>query len=829
MRAMRSSMASDMRVAARSLRREPGFSLAVVVALGLGIGLTTSAFSIVWGTLLRGLPFERPAELVHFERGDDERESLPVVPHDLIDWRAANRTFVDLAAYTEAVVVLGGDRRSPERVYGSYIESRAFDLLETGPALGRVLASGDDEVGGPPVVLLSDRLWRRWFDADPAVVGRDVRINDQPHTVVGVMPPSFGFPLSDELWLPLRLDLSRYSRGEGRLDVFGRLRPGATIDDARADFDRIAASLAEAHPGSNAGIRAVLRSYTDEYVDAEFGSMVWGLLVAAVLVLLVASLNVASLMLARGQRRARELAVRVSLGAGRGRVVQHLLAEAAVLGIASGVIGIALAWIGVGWFAGRGARPGTFQLAHGDAVPFWWDVRLDAASLVFVLAVTGAAVFVAAVVPALRALRADPARLLREETRGGTARSGLLSRAAVVVEIALAGGVLSVAGLTGGSVLALSDVGGGVHTEGIVVGSIGLPDARLGGDETRFPDLDARRTFWDALLDRLVADPEVAGASRATATPFLAVGHQTFAATGVADSEPQSVATAFVDAAWFEMLGVEPLEGRVISTRDRLGAEPVVVVNRSFAERWMGGAAVGRTISVAGADGGLVPARIVGVVDDLWMDGIQDRDPAGLYRPFAQAGFPNRTTVFDRNEMRYGRVLVRAAPGASAITALRRALDEVGPGLPVYGVTTVEETLAQAGGQYRLYGAYYLVFGIVALFMVLVGLYGLVAYTVGQREREIGIRVALGAAGASVVGLILRRALRLVGVGLVGSWLVALWMRQAFELVLYRIEPGDPRLLAAALVVLLLTTSTASLIPALRASRIDPLEAIRRE
>lgn len=820
---------SDVRVAVRSLRREPGFALTVVVALGLGIGLTTSAFSIVWGTLLRGLPFERPTELVHFERGDDERESLPVVPHDLVDWRAANRTFVDLAAFTEAVVVLDGDQASPERIYGSYIEPGAFALLEASPAMGRLLTAADDVPGAPSVVLLSDGLWRRRFDADPAIVGRDVRINDQPHTVVGVMPAGFGFPLSEELWLPLRLDLSRYLRGEGRLDVFGRLLPGVSLDEARADFARISASLAEAHPGSNAGIHAVLRSYTDEFVDAEFGSMVWGLFVAAALVLLVASLNVASLMVARGQRRARELAVRVSLGAGRARVAQHLLAEAGVLGVAAGLLGASLSWVGIGWFAGRGARPGTFQLAHGDAVPFWWDVRLDGASLAFVLVVTGAAVVIAGLLPAWRAIRTDPARLLREETRGGTARTGVMSRAVVVTEIALAGGVLSVAGLTGGSVIALSNVGEAVHTEGLVVGSIGLPDARLGGDEQNFPDLAARRVFWEALLERLATDPSVERVARATTTPFLAAGHQTFAVPEVAEGEPQSAATAFVDAAWFEMLGVEALEGRLISRDDRPGGEAVVVVNRSFADRWLNGAAVGRSIEVPGPDGVLAPARVVGVAPDLWMDGIQDRDPAGLYRPFAQAGAPNRTGVFDRNELRYGRLLVRAVPGASAVAALRGAVDELSPGLPVYGVATVDETLARAGGQYRLYGAYYLVFGAVALFMVLVGLYGLVAYTVGQREREIGIRVALGAAGASVVGLVLRRALWLVGGGLVGSWLLALWMRRAFALVLFRVEPGDPRVLAAVLTLLLVTTTLASLIPALRASRIDPLEAIRRE
>ncbi|MEQ9569067.1 MAG: ABC transporter permease, partial [Longimicrobiales bacterium] len=402
------AVARDLRIAGRTLGREPGFTATAVVALGLGIGLTTSAFSIVHGTVLRGLPFDAPHELVHFERGDEERSSLPVVPHDLVDWREANRTFVDLAAYTEAVVTVTDASGAAERVYGTSIEPRAFALLGVEATRGRLLTEADDTPGGPPVVLLGDGLWKRRFDGDPGAVGRTLRINDVPHTIVGVMPEGFGFPLSEEFWLPLRLDLSTVPRGEGRLDVFGRLRPGVELDQARADFARISAALADAHPGTNGGVRAVLRPYTDEYVDEDFGQLVVALLVAAAFVLLLAALNVASLMLARGTRRAREVAVRVSLGAGRGRVVQHLLAEAAVLGAGAASGGVGLAWFGVGWFAGRGTRPGTFQLAHGDAVPFWWDVGLDPTSLAFVLVVTVGTVVATGLLPALRALDGEP-------------------------------------------------------------------------------------------------------------------------------------------------------------------------------------------------------------------------------------------------------------------------------------------------------------------------------------------------------------------------------------------------------------------------------------
>lgn len=826
-----SGLWGDLRRAARSLAREPTFSLTVVVALGLGVGLTASSYSIVRGTILRGLPFERPQELVHFERGDAESESLPVTPHDLVDWRAANRSFVDLAGYTEAVVNLTAPDRPSERVYGSYIEARAFGLLGVEPAVGRLLSESDERDGAPPVVLLGDRVWQRWFERDPGIVGRSLRINDEPHVVVGVMPPGFAFPLSEEMWLPLRLDLASIARGEGRLDAVGRLRLGLGLDEARADFARVSTGLAEAYPASNAGIRAVLRAYVDEYVDDDFASMVWTLLIAASLVLLLASFNVASLLLARGTTRAGELAVRVSLGAGRWRVARHLASEAVLLAGASAVVGAALAWVGVGWFAGRGARPGTFQLAHGGDVPFWWDVRLDGASLIFVLAVSGVAVAGAGLLPILRGLRANPNQLLRSDTRGASARTGAIARAVVVLQMALAVGVLSVAGLMGRSVLQLSDVGRGLETSGIAVGSVALPDARLGADEGRFADRESRRRFWSDLRRALAEDPEVEVAAIGTAVPFLRVAHAPFALPDdEADPDgPRDVATAFVEPAWFTMLGVTPLEGRLLADSDRGGSEPVAVVNASFRDRWLDGSAVGRVVRLPGPTGALQLARVVGVVPDLWVDGIRDEEPEGVYRPFAQAGAPNRSGIFDRRELRYAQVLVRGIEGASVHAALRRAVDRLAPGVPVYGLSTVDDTLRRVGGEYRLYGMYYLVFGAVSLFMVLVGVYGLVAYSVGQRRREIGIRVALGCRGPEVVAMVVRRALNLVVVGLGLGWVVALWMQSSLSLVLYRVEPGDPWVVPAVLALLFSTGAVAALIPALRAGRVEPSEAMRRD
>ena len=824
-----SSWSADLRVAARSLRRDPGFAWTAILALGIGIGLATTAFSIVWGTVLEGLPFDNPRELVHFERADDERDNLTAVPHDLVEWREANRTFVDLAAYTEAIVTLERADGHVERVEGSRIEPRAFPLLGAAPALGRLLADADDQPGAAPVVVLSHGLWQRRFAGASDVLGRSLRLNGEPHTVVGVMPPGFGFPLAEEFWVPLRLDWTRIARGEGRIDVFGRMRPGVDIATARADFDRVSDAVAQRYPETNAGIRAVLRPYTEEYVTDEFAALVIALLVAAALVLTLATLNVANLMLARGARRVREMAVRISLGAGGGRILRHLFAEAAVLAIGAAAVGVALAWVGVSWFAGRGGREGTFELAHGTGIPFWWDISLDPASLAFVVVVTTGTVLLTGLLPAAQALRADPNRWLRSEGRGGSGRASRVLRGVLVAEIAVAGGVLTVSGLMGRSVASLSQVGQALDLDDVVVATVSLPDARLGADESSFPTVAARLQFWDQVSNGLAAQPGIQEVAIATGVPFVASRHQEVEIPGREQADELNVASVAVSPGYFGLLGVAPHEGRVFGPQDVVGAPHAVIVNRSFALTWYEGSALGRVVRVPGSNGEMVPARIVGVVPDLWADGIGDREPQAIYRALAQSAGVNRAGVFDRRELRQARVMVRAGTVGSAPAVLREVIGALGTGIPIDRITTMERIRAQVGGEYRLYGTAYLVMGVVSLLMVLIGLYGLVSYTVRQQEREIGIRVALGAESRSVLRLVLGRALAWIGMGLAGGLAIALWLRSAVQLVLYQVEPTDPSVLGIVFTVLALTTVAAAGLPAWRASRLDPRVSMRAD
>lgn len=835
------SFLRDLRWAVRSLARDPRFAFTAVLALGLGIGLTGAAFSITWGTLLRGLPFPDAEELVHFARGNEEFNSLAVTPHDYVAWSEMQRSFTGLAAYTEAIVNLNESGGFPARVEGAALESGAFSLLGVAPALGRTLLPEDDLPGGPDVVVLSHALWSGRYGGDPGILGREILLNDRPHTVVGVMPRGFGFPLAEELWIPLRLDLRDHVPGTGRLDAFGRLRPGITLEAARSEFQGISQELARSRPGTNAGIRAILESYTREYVGDDFASVVWALLGGATLVLLVACLNVANLMLVRGVRRAREMAIRISLGAGRRRLLRLIVAEGVVLAALAAVVGTPLAAAGVRWFAGTGGEPGTFQLAHGGSVPFWWDVTLDGTTLAFILLAALLTLLAAGVVPALRVWRTDPNTFLRDQTRKGSARTSPLTHAVVAGELAVALAVLSVAGVMAQSLLQVTRVDQGIRTQGITLARLALPDARLGVSEADFPDLESRRLLWEGLVTRLESLPGVQNASVATAVPFLRTFREEVRIAGrpPAGGGEEGVQAWFgvADPGFFHLLGVAALEGRLLGPDDRLGAEPVVVVNRSFALRhFPGGSPVGESLILRSSAGEVgagssdeVVARIVGVVPDLAMAPVGDEDPSGFYRPLAQAGRPNRTGIFDRRELRYAWVMVRPAPGGDGADALRTAVSALAPGLPLSGLQTLDRAARTATGQYRLYGTFYLVFGAAALFLAILGLYGVVAYAVGNRTHEVGIRIALGAGRRRVLGTVLRGVAGPVAAGLGAGLLLSLWVGDTLELVVLGAQAGDPMVLAGAVVLLALTAAVAALVPAHRATRIDPGQAFRAE
>ncbi len=826
---------SDLRFAFRRLRKDPGLSTVAIIALALGIGVTAATFSITYATVLRGLPFEKADELVHFERENrDERiNTLAVTPHDYVAWREQQTTFEDLGAYVEALIHLTSADGYTERLWGVYIDPGSFRLLRVQPALGRLFTSDESEPGSPNVIVLSHRVWSRRFDGDSSMVGRTLSINGGTATVIGVMPEGFGFPIAEQFWRPLRIDLRQTARGQGRLDVFGRLKSGVSLASARAEFETISTNLALTFPETNRNVFARLRTFNDEYVGDDFARLVYTMLAGSALVLLIACANVSNVLIARAVTRTKEVAVRTAIGASRSRIVKQFMLESFVLAGIGATLGIAIAAVGVSWFD-AGAQAGVFNLPHGSDSLFWWDIRLSGASLIFVVAATGLTALIAGTVPAVHALRTPVADVLKDESRGSSSRRfSTFSRGLVVVEFALTTGLVLAAGLTVRSVLNLTHVREGFNAEGIMTARVALPMAQVGISEAEYPDHASRLHFADRLLDELEARPGVEAATITNVLPSQAGPVVALALEGRAyldDSEYPEVRTGTVSDDYFAIFGVQPIEGRTINRSDVAGSEPVAVVNQSFATRHFPGESVLFQRIRLGADGSDPWVTIVGVVPDLWISNDAERDLSRVFVPLAQSGTPDPTVRLGRWGLRYMIVAVsgkgKSLPHAGAI---RDAVAAVDANIPAYGARSMQQVLALRTGRYRLYGRYYLAFGIVALALAMIGLYGVMAFSVTQRKPEFGIRMALGAEAAHVVRGVLGQAFAQIGMGLLAGAVVAIWLIQGLREALFHVDLTDPLVLAGVPLVLVGTGLLASLVPAMRASRVDPTEAMRAE
>ncbi len=826
---------SDLRFAFRMIGKDPGLSAVAIIALALGIGVTATTFSIAYATVLRGLPFEKADELVHFERENREEglNTLAVTPHDYLSWREQQTTFEGLGAYVEALIHLTSADGYTERLWGVYMDPGSFRLLRVQPALGRLFTSDESEPGSPNVIVLSHRLWSRRFDGDSSAVGRTLSINGGTATVIGVMPEGFGFPIAEQFWRPLRIDLRQVERGQGRLDVFGRLKPGESLEGARAEFETISTDLARAFPETNRNIFARLRTFNDEYVGDDFARLVYTMLAGSALVLLIACANVSNVLIARAVTRTKEVAVRTAMGASRSRIVKQFMLESFVLAAIGATLGIAIAVVGVSWFA-AGAQAGVFDLPHGSDSLFWWDIRLSGASLIFVVTVTGLTALIAGTAPALHALRTPVADVLKDESRGSSSRRfSKFSRGLVVVEFALTTGLMLAAGLTVRSVLNLTQVREGFDAEGIMTASVALPLAQVGISETEYPDHASRLHFADRLIDELESRPGVEAATVTNVLPSQAGPVVALALAGRAyldDSEYPEVRTGTVSGDYFAIFGVQPVEGRTINGSDVAGSEPVAVVNQSFAARHFPGESVLFQRIRLGADGSEPWVTIVGVVPDLWRSNRAERDLSRVFVPLEQSGTPDPSVRLGRWGLRYMTVAVRGEGGTLLhASAIRDAVAAVDANIPAYGARSMQQVLALRTGRYRLYGRYYLAFGIVALALAMIGIYGVMAFSVTRRKSEFGIRMALGAEAVDVVRGVLRQALAQIGMGLLAGAVVATWLLQGLQEALFHVDLTDPLVLAGVPLVLVGTGLLASLVPAMRASRVDPTEAIRAE
>ena len=804
-------LARDLRYGIRMLTKNPGLTVAAVLAFALGIGLSTAMFSIVYGVLLRGLPFEEPEQLVHIENNNPSKDqrSLEVFLQDYVEMRRRQTSFEDLGAFYEGTVNLSGDEK-PERYEGAFMTANSFGLLRAKPLIGRGIQPGEDSPGAEPVVVLGWGVWQARYNGDPKVVGRQVRVNGQAGTIVGVMPQGFAFPIAQEIWMPMRLDPLKTPRGRGEtLEVFGRLRDGVSIDQARAELGGITQALAKEFPATNEGRGAVIKPYTEEYIGEEPRALIVVMLGICLAVLLLACVNVASLIMARASKRTREIAIRSSLGADRRRLIGQLLTESVLLSLVGALLGVLLAYVGIK----------AFNAAIADTQPpFWLKIAIDPASLLFALGATLVAGVVSGLVPAYQASRTDVNEVLKDEGRGSSSlRMGIFTRAVVVLEVGLSCIILIGAGLMIQNVLKMGDR--------VEIETANLFTSRIALFESAYPEDEQRARFFETLLTRLREDPAVVSAAASSYLPSTGSWEPRFAMEGATYPKEEDQPRAhigWISSGFIGTFNAQVLRGRDFDARDTAASLPVALVNRSFAEKyWPGQDPIGRRIRFSDAeDPAAEPWRtVIGVAPDLGMASIEDNEsgPAGFYIPLAQ-DCPAFVSLVVRT---------RDANPLAITERVRAHVTALDKDLPIYFIRSMEEVVAQTGFFQNLFATLFAIFGLVALVLASVGIYGVIAFSVEQRTQEIGIRMALGARQSSVLGLILRQGMLQLflglGLGLIPAWLLGKMLGG----ILAGVPPYDPPTFVGVCLLLASVALLACWVPAQRASRTDPLVAIR--
>ncbi|HUQ79955.1 MAG TPA: ABC transporter permease [Gemmatimonadaceae bacterium] len=798
-----------MKLAVRSLGRSPGLSAIAIVAFALGIGLTTATFSILDGVVLKGLPIEKANELIHIEESNLPAgiNSVAVPIHDFLDWRAAQRSFTDLAAFYEGTVNLAGPGARADRYSGAFTTANLFDLARVRPQLGRTLTADDERPGAPGVVVIGSDVWENRFAGDRDIIGRTIRVNGEQSTIVGVMPKGFEFPVRQDVWVPLRMNALEIPRGEGeRLEVFGRLRDGRTMDQAYAEIATIAKSLEARYPKSNAGVLPLLKPYTQEFVTKDELVLFYTMFVAVLGVLLIACANVANLLLARAVVRSREVAIRSALGATRRRILGQFLVEAVLLSVAGGALGLGIGFAGIAFF--------NDAMKSAIEIPFWIKVDMNPVVVLFTVGVTTLASVLAGVLPALQASGVSIGDVLKDEGRGSSSfRLARFSRGLVVAEVALSCALLVAAGMSVKSIVVLNRTTFGVTTASTFTARLDLP-------ASTYPDAPKRLQFYEELTRRLSAEPNVKSIAMTTSLPLSPSSGTEYAVEGeryANDRDLPYARTARVTPEFFQTFGIAVRQGRAFTAADREGTVPVAIVNASFVRRHFATAdPLGRRFRVGDATAPWV--TIVGVAVDAHMNGVRDAENgAGFYVPISQ-NVPTTLSIA---------IPTRDANPLALTGRVREIVAALDADIPTYDVRTMDQVVALSTWFYGTFGTLFSAFGIAALFLAAIGLYGVMAFSVGRRTQEMGVRLALGARPSDVLRLVLKQGLIQLGIGLGIGLALALLLARGLQLVLFGVGPADPVVLVAVVVVLAASGIIACLIPARRATRGDPMTAMR--
>ncbi len=814
-------LARDAAYGARTLRRDAGFTIVVVLTLALGIGTCAAIFSVVDGVLLRPLLYPGSDRLVVLEETFLPRfPRLPASPGHYVDWRERSTSFESLAAVQLADGIPGREgsynltgRGEPLRLSAARVSANTFATLRTRPALGRDFTADDDRPGHADVVISSHGFWLRRLGGRADVIGQALDLNGRPFTIVGVMPRGFELGRAVDVFTPIALsETERNDRGGSHVyDVIGRLGPGITFDEAQREMALVARRLAEEHPqaGGDAGRDAGVR--LAPMLDARVGGvrpMLLTLLGAVGLLMLIACANVANLLLARAAGRSKEMAIRAALGAGPARIVRQLLTESVLLALAGGALGAAVARVGVSALV-------ALAPAH---LPRANEIAVDARALAFTLTLALAAGVAFGLAPAFSAMRIDLHRALKEGGRGSGhqgPRQQRLRAALVVVELAVALVLLAGAGLLIRSFARLHQARPGFEPEGAVAAALVLsPGKQREGA--------AQAAFAEQATARLAALPGVTAAGAVEALPFSGdvINVVALRVAGRPPPEQHPTANVFsVTPGYFEAMGIPLLRGRRFDAHDSAGGAPVAVISQSAARGLFPGEdPIGERIDAVRAG----PDRwreIVGVVGDVKLDRLDGDVTLQAYAPFGQA--PSASVTF-----------VLRAPGlaaAPAAAAVRAAIAAIDGDQPVAHVRPLGELVARSFARERFAMILFAVFSAAALLLAGVGVYGVTAYSVAQRTGEIGVRVALGARPRDVVALVLRGGGRLVATGIVAGLACAVPLAQVLRSMLFGVSPSDPFTFIAIAVLLAIVALVACVVPARRAARVDPMIALRAE
>ena len=805
----------DLRYAWRGMHRAPGFAALVIATLAIGIGAATGIFSVINGVLLRPLPYPEPDRIAAIytqwrELGADRGNlSMP----ELADV-AALPTFEQVAAYGPGETTIGAAGSTagePERLPVLHVTANLFDVLRTPAQIGRVFTPEEDRVGQDRVAVLGHGYWQRRFGGDPAVIGKVVVTDGSPRVITGVMPPGFAFG-NVELYLPLALDPAAggSSRGAHNYQSIARLSPGATHAKVDAQLAALTTRLRRdypaSYPGTGFSIHA-LALHTALVGDVTQSLSVLGSVVG--LLLLIACANAANLLLLRAEGRHRELAVRAALGAGRSRIARQLLTESVLLALLAGAIGLAL-----GSWAVR-----ALLAVNPEALPRHQAVQLDPTVVAVALALSLGTGVIFGMLPSLQASRADLQGLLRGGGRTDTAQRGSLRRSLVVGQLALSMVVVVAAGLLLRSFSALRGVDAGMDPQGVLTFSTSLPSARHPGDRVA--------STYEGILERLRALPGVEAAGAMGLLPLavtgwnwdiIVEGRPVTPGEGNPSPRPQVITPGALEA-----MRIALVRGRGITPADRADAPLVALVNETMARTvWPGVDPLGKRFRMAGDS--TQWATVVGVVKDVRSGGLREAPIPEFHVPYAQfRGFARWT-------MRRMTIAVRTTGDPSLLAApARRALADVDPELAVADVRTMRQVVDRSVAQPRFMMLLLSAFGAAALLLASIGVYGVISYGVAQRTREFGIRVALGARWTDVVRLVLRQGLGLAGIGVCIGLIGALFATRALRSLLFEVSTTDPATFAAITLLLLGVATTASLIPARRATRADPTTALRAE